>query len=133
MLLPLGVVTVSGPHCSVGVGNGRFDSDSPVRACPAVTFLRRQPAVNFNTPRGYAPLAIAAKYGRLQVVEALLSRGASVNFQCTTDGSTAIMQAAQVGQTAAVKMLCERGSNLLLKVCGVCPREPAAESEGALC
>ena len=81
-------------------------------ACVCVS----QPEVNYSTSKGFSPLSIAAVYGRLHVMEALLARNANVNFQCHTDGTTAVMQAARAGQSAAVRMLCERGSNLKLKV-----------------
>ena len=58
----------------------------------------------------------AAEYGRLHVIEAMLSRGANINYQSTVDGSTAVMRAAGRGQTNAVHMLCERGCDLKLKV-----------------
>ncbi len=61
-------------------------------------------------------LARAAEYGRLHVIDALLQRGASINYQSNVDGSTAVMRAAGRGQIAAVRMLCERGAKLKLKV-----------------
>ncbi len=78
-----------------------------------------RPSVNCNTTAGFSALMRAAAYGRLHVIEALLSRGANIDFQSTTDGTTAIMHAASRGQTNAVRMLCERGCNLKLKVCHV--------------
>ncbi len=59
----------------------------------------------------------AAEYGRLHVIEALLARGANIDFQSHVDGQTALMRAAKVGQLPAVRMLCERGANTHIKVC----------------
>jgi hypothetical protein len=74
-----------------------------------------KPSLNCNTTAGFSALMRAAEFGQLHVMEALMRRGASVNFQSTVDGSTAVMRAAGRGQFAAVRMLCERGANLKLK------------------
>ncbi len=83
-----------------------------------------QPAINYNTSKNISPLGVAAKYGRLHVIEALLSRGADINFRSHLDGTTALMAAARAGQTQSVVMLCERRANVLIKV-RVCLRARA--------
>ena len=52
--------------------------------------------------------------GRLEVVQALLDKGANVNAK-TEKGTTALMMASSTGQTDVVQMLLENGANVNAK------------------
>lgn len=56
-------------------------------------------------------LVAAARYGHLDILDALLDAGADVDAQ-TAGGVTALMAAAEAGQLAAVEYLIEEGANI---------------------
>lgn len=56
-------------------------------------------------------LAAAARYGHLDILDALLDAGADVDAQ-TGSGMTALMAAAEAGQLEAVEYLLEEGTNV---------------------
>lgn len=74
-----------------------------------------KPALNAACSLGFSALARAAEYGRLHVMEAILERGADIDFQSHVDGSTALMRAGARGKAEAVQYLLERGASAFLK------------------
>ena len=64
------------------------------------------PSIDKETGRKHA-LTLAAKTGRLEIMEALLDRGADIEYE-TRDGKTALMHAAIAGKWDAVKFLVEQ-------------------------
>src|SRR5437868_2444977 len=51
----------------------------------------------------------------LEIVQALLDRGADVNHPESTQGDTALLLAALIGQTRSVRLLLERGAAINLQ------------------
>ena len=70
-----------------------------------------RPTIDHETKIGHTALTFACFHGRLEAVEALLDRGASINRQSCT-GRTALMFAALSGNHHVARLLLERGSDL---------------------
>jgi len=67
--------------------------------------------INGTDERGWSALERAAAFGRLQVVEELLARGAEVNKRVAC-GRTAIMQTSRNGFSNIVNLLLDRTANI---------------------
>ena len=64
-----------------------------------------------STPTGGTPLLVAAEYGQLACMQALLDGGVDING-ANSIGITALYLAAQEGRLAALKMLLSRGAQI---------------------
>lgn len=60
---------------------------------------------------GRTALCIAAKYGKLEVMEVLIEAGANIDFM-PNDGRAPIYQAIYSGSDEAVQLLVEKGANV---------------------
>ena len=69
------------------------------------------PAIDRETGRKHTALTLAAKTGRLEIMEILIERGADIEYE-TRDGKTALMHAAIAGKWDAVRFLVERGARV---------------------
>jgi ankyrin repeat protein len=69
-------------------------------------------AINFRGKRGFTPLAIAAKNGRLEVVKYLLDHGANIDQRDNDRLKTPLLAAAFSGYFEVVKCLVEHGANV---------------------
>ena len=67
-------------------------------------FVRAGGSMNLSDDFGYSPLGNAARYGRVDTVAFLLSRGANIGHK-THDGYTPIHLAAMHGQSAVVELM----------------------------
>ena len=70
----------------------------------AYLFYKGIPNVNVKGNNNVTPLILASQQGKLDVVEDLLKKGASVN-DVMTDGKTALLMASKNGHTEIVKRL----------------------------
>lgn len=68
--------------------------------------------VNSKDERGLTPLWIAAAYGKLDVAELLISKGANVNAKAESTGLTPLHIAALNGQNNVVKLLLAKGAEV---------------------
>ena len=84
--------------------------------------------VNVKGDNNVTPLILASQEGKLEVVNFLLDKGASVN-DVMTDGKTALLMACKNGHTEIVKRLMEKGANQSLKCNGKTPRDIAGNTE----
>ena len=73
--------------------------------------LKAGAAPNAALPDGDTPLMTAARTGKIEAVQALLSHGAEVNAKETERGQTALMWAAAEGNTAVVEALIAAGAD----------------------
>lgn len=71
----------------------------------------KSPNVNRETHIMHTPLSMASKAGRINVMEALLKRGA-IPDQVLQDGKTALIHAAAAGKWEACRLLLEHGADL---------------------
>ncbi|MFD8461906.1 ankyrin repeat domain-containing protein [Streptomyces antimycoticus] len=76
----------------------------------AIDSLRSGADVNRVGPEGLTPLMIAASLGQLQMVELLLTAGATVHVIEPRMGSTALHKAVQSGNSDVVGLLLDHGS-----------------------
>ncbi|MFC9219791.1 ankyrin repeat domain-containing protein [Streptomyces hygroscopicus] len=76
----------------------------------AIDLLRSGADVNRAGPEGLPPLMIASGLGQLQMVELLLTAGASVHAIEPRMGSTALHKAVQSGNSDVVELLLDHGS-----------------------
>ena len=67
---------------------------------------------NQTLPNGETPLMMAARTGRLPVMEALLAKGARVDEREKLRGTTALMWAAANSNAEAVRLLISKGADL---------------------
>eukprot|EP01029_Cantina_marsupialis_P008587 TRINITY_DN202_c0_g2_i5.p1 TRINITY_DN202_c0_g2~~TRINITY_DN202_c0_g2_i5.p1 ORF type:complete len:2190 (+),score=448.19 TRINITY_DN202_c0_g2_i5:144-6713(+) len=76
---------------------------------------RQKPMIDkISSKLDFTALSIAARNSRLEVIEALISRGADPNKRLS-DGSTALIAASKNGKWRAVQLLLENGSNVSIK------------------
>ncbi len=68
--------------------------------------------VNDLSEKGETALMIASGLGRLEVVKALLNKGADVNQRCPDGNWTALYTAAEEGHSRVVRSLLERGASV---------------------
>jgi ankyrin repeat protein len=89
-------------------------------------FFKSIPNVNVNVKgkNNVTPLILASQQGKVDVVEFLLNRGASVN-DVMTDGKTALIMACKNGHTEIVELLLKRGADQSLKCNRQTPRDIA--------
>uniref|UniRef100_A0A8C4NAU3 Ankyrin repeat and SOCS box containing 15b n=1 Tax=Eptatretus burgeri TaxID=7764 RepID=A0A8C4NAU3_EPTBU len=66
-----------------------------------------------RTSYGFTPLAVAAQYGKADVMELLLRKGADVQAQAT-DGASALYEAANYGDPACTSLLLQYGADVNL-------------------
>jgi ankyrin repeat protein len=71
---------------------------------------------NAPLPGGETPLMTAARTGSPGVVQALLARGASVDYKDDRRGQTALMWAAAEGHAAVVEILLQAGADVRARV-----------------
>ena len=71
-------------------------------------------AVDTTSTSGESALYLAARYGDLGLMRALLDRGANIDRQ-QRDGRTALMEAVRYHHEAAVRLLVSRGANVNLQ------------------
>jgi ankyrin repeat protein len=76
----------------------------------AIDLLRSGADVNLIGPEGLSPVMIASGLGQLQMVELLLTAGASVHTIEPRMGSTALHKAVQSGNSDVVGLLLDHGS-----------------------
>ena len=81
-------------------------NDLPTLQC----FLKMGLSPDLGTRRGFTPLQLAARNGRLESVELLVDAHANVE-RCAFRGETALFLAAQRGCLNVVRYLCEFGMN----------------------
>jgi len=67
---------------------------------------------NQTLPNGETPLMMAARTGRLPVIELLLAKGAKINEREKLRGTTALMWAAANSNADAVRLLIARGAEI---------------------
>lgn len=111
---PSGHTTLS---YAAAVGARVASKDGSGTALLVTMLLERQtnaPNVNAVNGLGRSALAEAALAGRLDVMQALVERGAQPN-QVLPGRKTALLLAAAAGKAAAVRMLLIRGANVLIK------------------
>ena len=87
-------------------------------------FFKSIPNVNVKGKNNVTPLILASQQGKVDVVEFLLNRGASVN-DVMTDGKTALIMACKNGHTEIVELLLKRGADQSLKCNRQTPRDIA--------
>ena len=80
-------------------------------AADIARLLRCGANVNAKNEKGETLLYLAAGFGRLDVVQLLVSTGADVNA-ATKDGETPLVNAAHYGLPEVLKYLLERGANV---------------------
>ena len=61
---------------------------------------------------------MASQCGHQEIVHLLCERGAALNTQRKSDGSTALYMASQLGHLDIVRLLCESGCDTLVKYKG---------------
>ena len=66
--------------------------------------------INFMVNGGWSPLMTASDIGRDDIVELLLSHGASIDAE-NTDGDYALLLAVKKGHTSTTKLLLEKGAS----------------------
>ena len=73
----------------------------------------KRPNINRETRLmgGHTALTLASRTGRLDVIEALLERGAELEYE-TLEGKTALIHAASTGKWDTVRYLVEMGANV---------------------
>ena len=87
-----------------------------------------KPVINLETENGDTALLHACSQGRINVIEALLDRGADINRQ-NKFGQTSLHVAAQNGSVRCIKLLLERGANPTVKdINGRIPSDIAFEN-----
>ncbi|GMF15630.1 unnamed protein product [Phytophthora lilii] len=64
-----------------------------------------RPLVNFESSHGVTALGTAAFYGTLKCAQALIERGANINYVSRLSGRTALMEAADNGKETLVRFL----------------------------
>lgn len=62
--------------------------------------------------QGYAPLHVAARRGRADVIKHLLDKGVSIDLRASNGGYTPLHLAAMMGRGDAVKLLIESGADV---------------------
>lgn len=62
--------------------------------------------------KGWSFLMVSAKLGNVALMDALVSRGADVNFRTASSGKTALMVAANDGYTDCLEFLIDRGAEV---------------------
>lgn len=67
---------------------------------------------NLITPDNYTPMMIAAKYGALKSLEALVKIGCDINWQRPNDIFTALEMAVNVGNLDTINKLIDLGANI---------------------
>lgn len=88
---------------------------------------------NSRDERGVTPLHLAAKEGRLDVIEILLEHFAEVDLQ-DNDGDTALHLAAYNGRRQAIELLVSKGASVdLTNRDGLTPYEIAKDRDYAYC
>jgi ankyrin repeat protein len=77
-------------------------------------FVEKDPrlANDASSPDGFAPLELAAHFGRPDIVRYLLAQGADVNFAAAETGFTALTAAVAGGHPEIVRMLIEAGADV---------------------
>jgi len=72
----------------------------------------KKEAMTWQLPDGLTALMEAAYYGRNDIVELLIDRGANVNAVSSSGSMSALMLAAAKGQVDTVKLLLKRGADI---------------------
>ena len=78
----------------------------------ATRAIRRGADVNWSDDRGACALLMASKNGHKEVVQILLSAGASVDKQARDSGTTSLMMATVKGHTGVVQVLISARSSV---------------------
>lgn len=78
-------------------------------------FIRTGVYVDTLDMVGHAPIHIACERGHEHILRYLLAQGANINLPSTTDWSTPLMLATQVGEQGCVQLLLEHGAQPLDK------------------
>ena len=68
--------------------------------------------INIVNDRGFGALYFAARHNKLETVKFLVSCGAKLDLICEADGTTPLMEAAQLGNDSIVRFLIESGADI---------------------
>jgi ankyrin repeat protein len=112
VILPTTMAHAQGTSCSpqaLRTAAARGDL-AAVNAC-----LKSRPSVDAANSDGLTALMMAAANGHREVVVALITAGADVNYATPRDGLTALLMAAHWGHLSTVETLVEKGANVLHK------------------
>jgi len=93
---------------------GLLDCSDFGEAAGVVDLLARGARTDAINDEGYNALMLAARYGSVECVNALIDAGASLDAVSPADGSSALMLAAKYGNVDCVKALLIAGANVSL-------------------